>query len=356
MDSGKSERPPWKNGYYRMKFMPSMLFYVDGEDVTMENASGRTSNHGEDPSLKGKWIHGDFGEAQEDIAKASGKKNYNVDFSLWGGVLAGKGVLSDDGTKLTFWGIANAIDRFQWESEESIMAFKETGDSADAPPCNYKLQPDKLGNFLFISGAPGLGKSTTGFQLSKKAGYVYYEGDCFFGMVNPYICTEDEDEPSLAGFSKQKFLKGVPQERLDANAGAEADFQALVEGREYDPKNIEAMYALFCKDIEKERKRIGGDWAIAQAVPTRSFRDHIRKCLGPDLMFVVLHMTREDQEARIKARHGTENSSVNDMLLKCYDVYEPAGEDEPNTLDVLVTPEMTRDDVVNKILDMLKNK
>ena len=67
-------------------------------------------------------------------------------------------------------------------------------------------------------------------------------------------------------------------------------------------------------------------------------------------------MTREDQEARIKARHGTENSSVNDMLLKCYDVYEPAGEDEPNTLDVLVTPEMTRDDVVNKILNMLKNE
>ena len=354
MANENSEETPWKNGYYRMRGMPLMIFHTEGNRVTNEYASGKTSNHGVDPSTTGTWTFGDFGEAKADVAKEAGKKNYNVDINIWGGMFLVKGILSDDGEKLFFWGFANAVDCFEWESEESIEAFKGTGDPDDAPSCQYKLQPENPGKFLYISGAPGLGKSTTGHQLSKKAGYVYYEGDCFWAMLNPYVSTDDE-EPSLAAFSKQKFLKGVPQERIDVCVEAEGEFMALVEGREYDAKKINLMYSMMAENIIRERKRIGGDWAIAQAVPTRTYRDYIRKLLGPDLIFVVLHMTKEDQEARIKARHGDEESHMNDMLLKCYDVFEPASPDEPNALDVLVTPAMTRDDVVNKVLQMLKD-
>ena len=101
---------------------------------------------------------------------------------------------------------------------------------------------------------------------------------------------------------------------------------------------------------------MGGDWVVAQAVPTRELREHIRKELGPDMIFVVLDMTREDQMKRILQRHGEneEQSTVVDWLTKLYDLFEPATEDENNTLDVKVTNDMSREDVVQKILDMLQ--
>ena len=42
-------------------------------------------------------------------------------------------------------------------------------------------------------------------------------------------------------------------------------------------------------------------------------------------------MSKEDQEARIRARHKNADHFV-DKLIKMYDFYESAGEDEPNTI------------------------
>ena len=88
------------------------------------------------------------------------------------------------------------------------------------------------------------------------------------------------------------------------------------------------------EDITKEQERIGGDWAVAQAVPTREVRDRIRSQMGPNLIFVVLHMSKEDQTARIKERHGEEENMIA-MLTKMYDAYEIAAADE---VTVNVTP------------------
>jgi len=306
-----------------------------------------------DPNAKGTWKYGDFGDAKQDVAREAGKQKYNIDINLWQGALGGKGIINDDGKKITFFGMSNAVDSFEWESNESINAYKETGDPVDCPPSNYKIQPDNQGSFLFISGAPGLGKSTTGHLLSKKAGFVYYEGDCFWLHLNPYV-PKDATEPTLSAMA-QNFLKGVSQERLDACASAEQDFEDLMQGKNCHQKKLFDLYTIMANDIAKERKRMGGDWAVAQAVPTRVLRDHIRTKLGPDLLFVVLHMTKEDQEKWIRARHGEASEGMNDYLSKAYDIYEPAAEDEPNTLGIRVTPEMTPDDVVNIIIKYLKN-
>ena len=347
-------KTPWKNGYYRMKGMPSFIGIVQGENVLFEGLSGKATNHEDNPMSKGTWKFGDFGEAVAEVAKEAGKKNANIEINCWGGLLAGKGILSDDGKKVTFWGISNAVDFFEWESEESINALKNSGDPVDAPPSHHKVQPENQGQFLFISGAPGLGKSTTGHVLGKKFGYVYYEGDCFFSHANPYIPPEAE-EPTLASL-KQNFLKGVSQERIDATGYAETEFMTMLDGGEYDMEKICRCYSAMAKDILSERKRLGGDWAIAQAVPTRALREHLRSEMGPELIFVVLHMTKEDQQKRIKARHGDEEEgkSFTDMLLKSYEIYETAAENEPNTLEVIITPEMSPDDVVDKLLHMLK--
>ena len=169
--------------------------------------------------------------------------------------------------------------------------------------------------------------------------------------LNPFV-PPDADEPTVACFS-QKFLMGVPQERIDAVAEGMGQFQKLIDGQDYDTEKVTEFYSAMCKDIAMQRKKIGGDWVVAHAVPTRKFRDHFRAKLGPDLLFIVLNMTKEDQMGRIKNRHGDE-ALMNDMLVKAHDIYEAAAKDEPNTIDVWVTKDMSRDDVVDKILDMVK--
>ena len=338
---------PWTDGIYKLKNMNMMVFNVTGEKVKTENLTG---DEIDESFGGGAWKFGEFEEARPEIAKHTGKKNYNVEITLWGGKWTTKGVVSEDGKTVTIWSMSNQLDSFEWLSEEDYSALKDAGDPADAPPNHYKIQPEYIGKLVWISGAPGLGKSTSGLYLSKIAGYVYYEADAFGMHVNPYI-PSDVDEPSLATV-KQKPLKGVPKDRTDAVNNGIKDFMAMIEGKDFEVEKIEEFYSAMCKDIAKERKRMGGDWVVAQAVPTKALREHIKRQLGPDLIFVVLNMTKEDQMKRILARHG-EQGGVTDWLIKLYDLYEPAMEDEKNAIDVVVTSDMSRDDVVQEILKML---
>merc|ERR1712080_145257 len=112
-------------------------------------------------------------------------------------------------------------------------------------------------------------------------------------------------------------------------------------------RKIEEFYKEMCEDLVRERMRMGGDWVVAQAVPTRRIRDMMKKLLGPDVIFVVLRMSSEDQKERVKQRHGDgeEAQGALEMLTKANKLFEPATEDEENAVDVLITTEMTRDDV-----------
>ena len=339
---------PWADGNYKLDTMNNMIFVINGENVVTASIHGGVMD---EAMSKGTFKFGEFEEAHPDVAKFTGKKNYNVDMSMWNGMWLTKGIVSDDGKKITFWSMTNELSSFEWLSEEDYAALKDCGDPADAPTNHYKIQPENVGRLLWISGAPGLGKSTSGLVLSRTADYVYYEADAFGTHVNPYI-PPDVEEPSLATV-KQKPLKGLPQERIDAVNKGVKDFMKLVEGKEYEVDNVNVFYTAMCKDIAKERKRMGGDWVVAQAVPKRVFRDNIREQLGPELIFVVLHMSKEDQKKRIVQRHGDQAGGINDWLIKLYDLYEPATEDEPNAINVVVTSDMSRDDVVQKILKML---
>ena len=96
--------------------------------------------------------------------------------------------------------IVNAYSRF-----ETLIGYGGQND--------FLKVPGREGKLVWLSGAPGLGKSTSGMLLARNEGYVYYEADAFGANMNPYVSTEVE-EPTLAMIT-QKFLKGVPQDRID---------------------------------------------------------------------------------------------------------------------------------------------
>ena len=155
-----------------------------------------------------------------------------------------------------------------------------------------------------------MGKSTTAQILAREEGYVYYEGDCFTQLKNPYIPL---DAPSMSQVN-QKNLKGPGmQERQALNAIANDLSSAVMMGKEHDREEANKVYSAMAEDIKREKERIGGDWAVAHVVMTREARDNLRKILGPQLIFILLTMPSEARRKRILSRHGYREAAVEMM-------------------------------------------
>ena len=121
--------------------------------------------------------------------------------------------------------------------------------------------------------------STAGLYPTGNAGYVYYEGDCFRMSKKPYI-PPDVEQPTLAQ-TQQKMLKGADNaERIEVDNEVIIELLKLLKGEDNVHKEAVAkFYGVLCDDIKRERERIGGDWAVASAVPmllNRDWRSHIR--------------------------------------------------------------------------------
>ena len=121
-------------------------------------------------------------------------------------------------------------------------------------------------------------------------------------------------------------------------------------------KVMEIVSEDMANDILKQRQRIGGDWSIAFAVFSRKQRDIIRKVLGPDVIFMVLNLTKDCTKKRLTARHGEGDVAdmINNTLLEFYKFYEKAGEDEENAFNIMIEEDMNSDDVIDKVMDIIK--
>ena len=109
---------------------------------------------------------------------------------------------------------------------------------------------------------------------------------------------------------------------------------------------------IYLKRMTKNGWRLGYCPCCTNESVTRPSKERI----GARSCFIVLNMSKEDQDKRVRGRHGDNEdaSGVNDYLTELHKAYEPATEDESNALNIQVTPEMTPDDVIAKILDYLK--
>ena len=341
-----------------------ILFKVSGETVKVE----LVGNVKELLTYQ-TWKLGNFGKANKNIVDITGITIYNVEIKwtsrVWGMEIPPTlGIFHNEGKSISipfpfpeqkpilFPVLFNQTWCLKWMSEEDYTVHVNSFDPAEAPPSHYKIQPEFQGKFLWISGSSGTGKSTTGHLLSKKEDYVSYEGDAFYKFANPYLPL-DITEPSLA-LKKQRPLKGLSKERLDDVLNGTLGLAALYNRKKYNKINVEKYYTSMCKDIITERRRLGGNWVVGFTVPTRHLRDHIKNQCGPDIYFVVLNMTKEDQRKRIVNRHRNETNLI-EILTKQYEVFDPADEDEERAINIKVTNNMSPDDVLQRIVKFKSN-
>ena len=199
--SSENKEHPWKNGYWIDRKESGGIAYVNGENI--EFFSHVYLDHPElKPEAKelyGKLVYGDFGPAPPELAELSGIQNFNLKLEL--NFFKLRLILNDEGTRYYAEKMVPTQKDFkmrEWVNDEELNEFKELWEPADSPICKYaKLQPNKPGKIIWFSGPPGAGKSTTAQLMGRKHGYVYYEGDCYNSMSNPFIDL-NVDNPSLA--------------------------------------------------------------------------------------------------------------------------------------------------------------
>ena len=166
--------------------------------------------------------------------------------------------------------------------------------------------------------------------------------------------------PSKFFKSLRLYSKGISVETIKAaENGLEAYKSIMIGSGDSDELKERCLPMLheMALDIERQHKRLGGNFAIAQAVFNRSQRDQIKKDLGPNLNFIVLNVSKECQSKRVAYRHGSDGQGAQlaALMEKFYDLYEPAGEDEKNAYNIDITEDMSVEDVIKKVLKIVEN-
>ena len=118
-------------------------------------------------------------------------------------------------------------------------------------------------------------------------------------------------------------------------------------------KGLEPLLEYFCKNIHKQHKRLGGDFAVAWCSITRAQRDFCKKLLDPDLVFICLEMDKKILDERLKKRHLHEQDTAR-VLLKICKFSEPASVDEDNVHAIAIDRNTSLEDVVEKVLVIAK--
>ena len=142
MDKTTSVRTPWRDGNWKVK--------NGGQDIIIlaeEKLTSRGSGH------SSKLKYGSFGEADPKIVELTGEKYYNLEstYDVIGKEMVDYGVLIDDGTTIVFKGIMG-VTTLVWITEEEAEQMANDGDPIEAPTNPYKIQPERQGRLIWITG------------------------------------------------------------------------------------------------------------------------------------------------------------------------------------------------------------
>merc|ERR1712013_110092 len=223
------------------------------------------------------------------------------------------------------------------------------GEPVSAPTAPYPLRPGNLGKIAFLTGPPGSGKSTIAGLIAKKEKWVYYEGDGFFLGFNPYVFP---NESQVEARSEKPALIGPGMsDRVAALAQFFINQDQIRKNETNNRRPTDHYYNLMAQDIKKERERVGGDWICAFAMNKRLDRDIFRKVIGEDLIFVVLDISLDLVKERLAGRGQGEEA-----LAKEHYKYEPATEDEPNTVGFKIIKSRSKQENAEAVLDLINKK
>ena len=346
----------WLDGLWYFEDFKFMIYEVKGEVCYWKNLGAFDYPDLGIDSVQGTWEYGSFGETSAEVKKTTGADTYTVEIKLYGGKITRRGVVSEDGKSIYGPGIFGGNVEGKWIDQDGLKALQANREDIHYLSCPYTKQPENQGKLLWLSGPPGAGKSTTAQLLAKDHGQVYYEADGFLNMINPYIPL-DVPEPSLAQFH-QKSVTGRPRKTMETLLRGLLEFPKFAEGQEFDLDVVNAWYTEMAKDILREKNKIGGSWAVAQAVPKQSMRDIIRKVLGDQCVFVILSLSAETNAKRINTRHAymdeASKESLQEWMNNMYQLYELAGADEENAVNVEIGTDMDKYQVAQAILQKVQ--
>ena len=151
-------------------------------------------------------------------------------------------------------------------------------------------------------------------------------------------------------------MQGVAEEVIEVMSSAKMmgeEFQKLMtaSSEKVDVSKFKGYYSFLAKAVAAQKKRIGGNFVISNAVTSRIIRDHIKTEI-PDCIFVTLTLSKETQKKRIFARHGggEESKVIIQKLITCLNAFELPEQDEKNTYNVDITEDMSPENVMDKVL------
>ena len=108
----------------------------------------------------------------------------------------------------------------------------------------------------------------------------------------------------------------MSKEAVLAQVGCDQVFAEMAEGNLANEELAFPFFKCMAQDIAAEKKRIGGDWVVTMALPTRKMRDVIKQeC---NATFVIMIINEEIQGNRIKERHsqGDESADLSTIGMK----------------------------------------
>ena len=156
----------------------------------------------------------------------------------------------------------------------------------------------------------------------------------------------------MYNFITHDALQGWSREDAAIATKFTEEWQSYTAGR--SDKDGDSMFRpllkIMCREVAKQHKRLGGDFAVAHLVMSKKSRDFCRAAC-PNVVFITLALTENCQQKRLEGRHAGQNAKP---FQKLFQDFEPAGDEEENAYKVMISEDMTKDDVLHKVLEIIR--